>query len=504
MNRPRRPWILSAIAAVVLSLATASATRADELEGRIVERLQRLVFTPPDRARMEMLAALRHLKDPALSPLFAQLAASDFPELRRQGMLGLAELSNPPQLNTLMLARLKDPVEQARVLGEALREELIGVEQMSEMVAWPGLDDYLSLVLQGRLMASGRAPDTARIRTFVQSDSPNVSVIARVLLAQSGSQEPIDPAFADIMGIERPRRDALIMFLTDHFRRERLTAAAELVARLLQSCGDERSLQIDLVRTLLSLEPAKGAPAWLSAYASAPDLSMRLRFAMVALDSSPACPADVFAALEKDQGEPLLRALGAACRAIAGGSGVAEALCALAAFGHNASTDWVAVHVDRVAPGAAVAVHRCILDWAAAQSSLPDYSFDAVTRASERLSDLDAGWLGGALSRACDARQRKLTRGVLSGVLRGAARPVWEVSHPPSWPDATSESLALIVEARADPRFGSDSARLDRLRQIALGVTDVPDRFRVMASWLALERGGPPEKALARILTAPK
>ncbi len=494
-----------------VSLATAatiwcgtSSARAQDLENRIVERLQSLVFAPPDRARTELLAALRQLKDPALRPLFAQLAASDYPDLRRQGMLGLADLDDPPRLNTIMLAGLKDPVEQARVLGEAVREELVSIEQMQDMLAWPNLDPYLALVLRGRLAAAGRTPDVTGLESLALSESSNVSVIARVLLAQAGVNATIEPAFETIMKIERPRRDALVAFLTEHFRREKLTAASGLVARLLQEYPDDRHMRIDLIRTQLALAPKEGAASWKAAYASASDLSMRLRFALIAMENAGALDADVFTTLQRDASEPLLGTIGAAGAAIASGSGVTEAFSRLVASGYDAGSVWVVVHVKELDPRGAPVVWKGLIEWAAAQTPMPDQSFDSVARSAEQLASVDAPWLAAAIDRACKARNRKLSRALLTGVLRGAGRPVWDPAAPPDWPDPTSESLALVVEARADEQFGKDPARLDRLRQIALGVTDVPDRVRVMASWLAIERGGQPEKALARILTAPK
>jgi hypothetical protein len=67
-----------------------------------------------------MLRALRHLEDPQLEPLFAELITMRETTFKIHGLLGLAEIHPDKKLDLVRLASISQPAEQAQVVSAAM------------------------------------------------------------------------------------------------------------------------------------------------------------------------------------------------------------------------------------------------------------------------------------------------------------------------------------------------------------------------------------------------
>ena len=96
MPKPHRVFVALVLAAVLSPLASGARPAADA-DDELTQQLRRALAVHSDKPlngrQMDLLAALRNLRDDRLRLLFADMASSSERELRNQGLLGLGEIS---------------------------------------------------------------------------------------------------------------------------------------------------------------------------------------------------------------------------------------------------------------------------------------------------------------------------------------------------------------------------------------------------------------------------
>jgi len=493
----------------------------------------------------ELLQGMRELGDARLRPFFAELAQKKRWDLRAQGILGLAELSPERRINVLMVRELETPAQQAMLLGEALNENLLGIDQVREVLSWPDLDPTLEVLLRARLLRSGEKQDVARLRALSGAENPVTGLLALLVLEQAESEESRQATgsgqiFQRLQELPEAERSGALMVLLEHARRERLTRSAApgaFIDQVLAQSATDANLNAQALRTLLALEPTRGSASWVEAWGRTSSLAARLRLALVALDAVAYADPSVYATLSEKDDQPLLTSMGRAGRAVGArlrsreadsGEAVA-ALVDLCSANYPPATAWAldacetldgecavvaaAAFVEAFGlnrPGGRNAAAGEVVMEAAAQLARLASRPSEADASSESAHDYAAARrLTALLHQAAESQDEFLCRAMLLGLLRGGTRSLWGPSSgvigpgspSPAWPGRGSAALATVYEARVDPTFEQDPGRRALLKEIALGWGSLPDVHRTQAAWLSLCLDGQDRQALARVLS---
>lgn len=485
--------------------ASSSEAPAPPETDRLIEVIERSVERGPRAASAAL--ALRALRDPRLRPLFAHLASSDRPDLRRHGVLGLAEVDPGGRLNVALVGEIEDPAEKAVILGDALSSDLIGVEQMRRALAWPDIDPTLELVLRSRLAREGEDAGAARVAELAASageDALFQRVFAELLAAQLAGEGGAGWQRAWSAVESAPGENATVATLAVALAQivdERLTGARPFVERAAAWSEGRRDLRLRAVRAMLLVAPERGAELWLADYAEAEGLSDRIRLALTALRAAETAPASVFAAVEGD-GSELVRAIGTAGSAVAAGEGIEEPLLRLAERGHGPSTAQVFAlleGLDDKVRGRALRlmVGRAIEGAADEEGAAGGFPAHAV-RAAAELVRLDPAGASELIGRAAASGSEAASEALLAAALGSEPTELWAEGAEPAWPSRRSGVLASMIEARLGRSLGEREA--DQLAYAAVGGAGLPDPLRVQAAWLTLCQRDAHRRALSEII----
>lgn len=454
--------------------------------------------------RSDLMLPLRRLRDPALRALWGGLASSERADLRRHGVLGLAELESPPRLTPMLLAKVKDPTEQALILGEAMAGDLVPATEVPAMLRIEGLDPLVEVVLRSRLEKPSPA-DLERLASIATDAGPAQRVLAAMVLARSGKPDQLKAAVEAFMAQPEPARGAKAGTLLTVISREKLTGGGAFFEKLTSAYGDDRTLNADILRIWLRADPATGRPALAKAVANASSATDHARLALAALDSADRLKPEDFDAFPSEDDSQLFTPLVNAGRAIARKDAEA-ALVTLAKDRSRSEVQlWCAQKSKDWSDKTAIAVCRAVVDsWG--QRGSRDQVGDAAGAAVARLAELgDWKWLGDKVEAGCAAKDERFVTAIFTGVLSGDAKPGWNLPEQIRWPDVTTSSAAALFAARSYESSAKEQPGLARLRDIAAGVEGrLPMPLRVQAAWLATRTAGGGDAAIARLLASVK
>jgi len=488
-----------AVVIVLCAFSGALGARGAVLDERLLVPLGRAITSPRSpRGNDSALAALRLLRDPELQPLLGRLASSSSPILRRHGILGLAELETPPRLRPVLLSTVSSSTERAFIIGEALAEDLLTVDDMETMLKSGGLEPYLEVVLRGAVGAAGRAPGTDRLRELGEDPSAIVACPALLILCAAGDSAAGERLVDRIAAAPAPERGALVAALLDQIRRDRRSGCRESIARVHELVRGDPAASLDAIRAWMMVDPASASPEWQKAFHTATELSTRLRFALVGLESSPGAPPAAFEPLLADD-SALVRDIGALARSVAADDGIEDAVNAAAAHSYPPVEAWLVERLQQANESAAPEAWRAIIRAGMARDSSRAVT-EGVASAARRLAPIDSPFLTEQLVTAARKNDRVMCQALLTGMLRAVPAPAWEASTVAAWPDRVTESLALVVAARSDPAFPKDGSAGTRLTEAAVGRSGLPEALRAQAAWLAARVQGQEDEAIARIV----
>ncbi|MBX3358143.1 MAG: hypothetical protein KF745_06925 [Phycisphaeraceae bacterium] len=473
----------------------------------LVNQLRAALVDQRDSGLDQLMRALRLLKDPALKPLYAQLASADRPVLRVHGILGLAELEGGSGIDLLLVKRLSEARDQAVVLGEALRSGLLTEGQLDDVAQWPGLDDTLRTLIYGELIRRGRSMNAAELIRLAQSPNEATAVFAALFLRQIGqSLKAADDPLERLLAADQSdsRNVETVLGVLSQIREAKLDKLVGYVRDIQRKWVESPGVGFECVRTILALEPrdAEALKQWAGLYAGY-DLARRVRMGLIGLgmsrrDGTLAAPA-LFQPMADDP-EPVMHAIGEVGLSIVEDKPAEARLAALLALtrlGHVPTLEWALADSDSLPGPDAIAVRLSVIAAAADPSQQPGlYQVGAAAAAVLAGSDPEA--LKGPLSRAIAAGDERLVVAILAGVLQsgnsGSASLADEV--PASMATARAVADLVIAQHTAQP----DRLDFDRLAAIAGGAGSLPEAYRVQAAWLALRAKGEQRVALARVL----
>lgn len=468
------------------------------IDDRLVALLNRAVTSPlAPRGSDAGLAALRRLRDPALQPLFGRLASSSSPILRRHGVLGLAELETPPRLRPVLLTKIESPAERAFILGEAIGEGLLKTSDAEAMLGAGGLEPFLEVVLIGLVRASDRPSGVERLRELAQDNSALVACPALLLLCSAGESGAGDRLVERLAALSPADRGAAMGILFQQAQRDRLTGCGTAMGRVYELVKGDPVVALDALRAWMTVDSAGASTSWREAYTGATDLSSRLRFALVGLESSSGAPPSAFSDMAEDP-SPLVRAIGALATAVASDDGIEEAVAAAAAHSYPPLEAWLVERLAVLNQAEAQEAWRAIVRSGAARPPSQPVT-EGVAAAAERLAPVDGSFMKEQLRAAAEKRDTVLCQALLTGMLRATPAPEWESASIAEWPDRVTGALALVVAARSDPDFAGDPDRVARLTSAAVGRSGLPEAIRIEAAWLAARVQGQEAEAIAGV-----
>lgn len=498
MNTTLSRFVLAAAMLPALSLSPALAATDDGT----MRVLTRALEQPASDVRADLLLPLRRLRDPSLRALWGGLASSSRADLRRHGVLGLAELESPPRLTPLLLTRIKDPIEQALILGEAMSSDLLPASEIPAMLRVEGLDTLVEVALRARLEKPAQA-DLDRLVSIASDGGPAQRVLAAVVLAGKGQKAALAPAVEAFAQQPEPDRGAKAGTLLTIIARENIGAGGPFFSQLATIYGEDRTLLADVLRVWLRTDPSTARPALAKAVANATSPADTARLALAALDAAERLKAEDFDAFPSEDPSNLFTPLVEAGRAIVR----KEPEAAVTALARDRSRTevqlWCVQRSKQWDAQQARAVCRAVVEsWVQRGPRSP--VGDAAGLASARLAELgDWEWLAALVEAACAARDDKLLVAIYTGLLSGDAVPEWKLPERLEWPDATTSCAAALFAARAPVSAGKAAPDIARLRDIASGLEGrMPMPLRVQAAWLATRAAGDGDAAIARLLSA--
>ena len=451
---------------------------------------------------IRLLLALRHLRDPELTPLFATAADANEISLKVHGILGLAESHAQKHLDLERIATLEDKRYQALVVSEAMDRKLLSNDQATQLLNWPKLDVGVRLVVAAQLQQAGKLNKPSLLEEGVASSNLAQQSLAYLLLAQRGKTDGL-AGLERLSQSTRPERDEVrLMVITTALRYE-MGAVGNWAASIAAEPKVSRRLGLAALEAALRFDADHAADLWKQQMAAA-DEPDQLRLARLALAVAPWCDAQVFAAM-LSQENPLLQEMGRAGLAIAEERGVAERIVTLVRRDppNSIINGWAMRYAGRDAePAVREAILRAVIetyadgpergriqrldDALSATTILANNDMPAAIRVLQpMLVDEDA--------------DEQLVHAILMGLLSSKAdHPEQVIDGLPPFADRRARSFALLLRARHADKLSDDD--LAELGLIVRGGPIADPMLRVQAAWVYLRLTGQTDAVLADVL----
>ncbi|MEM6553838.1 MAG: hypothetical protein AAF750_17105 [Planctomycetota bacterium] len=478
--------------------------------------------------RDSLLRSLRALEDPAVRPLLERLMASGDVGLRMHGVMGLAELAEPREIDLVWLERFERAEQRWEVIGAALDEGLLPREKAEQLLQWDGLDDGVKCLIAVQLIADGWRGDVGFLRAAMSGESEGGAEqagrrgLAALLLLAMGdaSGEPV----LDWLATRPARERALVeVMLSNTARRHGLTGVGGWVLGVAEKRGTEDAAGPAALGAALALGVEGAEGVWLTWWGQAVSSGDELRMVelgMVRLRALPGTPAGGFEAMLAE-GERagglvgLLGEAGAASVAVREGRSeeqrLVEALRAVIADGRPVALGWAVEHAavsgvavragvlgwvvdrveggreDQIEPRSALALQAARL-WLAADQDEAVAGLASVLGRHKTDGVIDDG--------VAAMRRSVLLACIAEGVSRGGAQMVLDAL--PGGLLRTEADLVLALRAtQGMPLADEDVARL---RMLVQGAGMIGDSLRTQLAWRWLKEAGLIDEALAAVL----
>lgn len=502
MNRSSRAtcWCVCA-AVLVLGWGGAAAARAPDATYRAAVRLLEAGITPRrDGRHNALLRALRHLNTPSLRPLFARMAELEHPAIRVHGILGLAEVSDPPRLGLSAVATIEATAVQAELLSAALDGELLADADARTLLGWSDLDAGVKLLILARMIEAGRFDEAHRpvLREAMASDNLARSSLAALLLLETGDEDAMDRLMS-LRDAQDASRDRVQVMLLETALRHELGAIAPWASAVARDAAQDPRVRDLAMRAAMRFGDRRAVDLWRSRLINEPELAERIRLALMGLHLSPWLDAGVFEPMIADD-QPFIRQAGRTAAAVSrhDADRVVEVVELLQTY-HPLAARWALTYAREVA--APEDAHQVLLGLVLLYEHGPEAGrrgrLADAAEAARVLHDL-AGERARRLLRPIIASQQTddaLIRAVLLGLVRAKdADAGLALEGLDDFPHPTTNQLALLLRLRS----GQDLSNLQQkdLSVLIRGGGQVEDPLRIQAGWLYLARTGQAERAI--------
>lgn len=493
--------LLAAVAMSAMLPGAAAAAAMDPAAQSAVFLIGQSLEVRRDGRHNRLLGALRHLRDPRARPLFVFLTRSPQPAMKVHGILGLAELDPAKRVDLKLLAQIDEPAAQSQLISAAMGSDLLPAGVCHQLMAWPGLDPAVKLIVATRLAGEGELTDTAVLGEAMASQVLGRRGLAALLLHQFG-----DPAgtraLQELDASTDPQRDVVRAMLLQTALREGFSRCANWAHAVATEPEAPPRLALLALRVAMRFSEPHSAAVWTQRFEAAGDAADRMRLALLALRMAPWVEPAMFEALEAGE-SPLVRQIGATGRAVAAGEpDLAEQAVRLLLTHYPRANQWALDYArERATPQVAqlilLGVIRAYEDGPArTRVQRLDDAVEATRSLYERFPTIAAKLLRPILSDA--ETDPLLIQGILLGLVRCQADTGPVVAGLPPFRDMDAQGLALLLRARSGQPL--DDTQVQDLALLVRGGGKLEDSLRVQAAWIYLERTGQLDAALAQLL----
>lgn len=478
-------------------------------ESRAVGASERLLSEAVEvdrRGRFNLLLrALRHLRDPALAPLYEALTLRVEPALQVHGLLGLAELSPDGRVDLARVATIEEPAVQAELITAALDADLIAPSDYPTILSWDDLNDGVRLLLYARMLEHGEPVSVDDVAPLLDGPRLGRRGLAALLLTQLGDDRGPQALMALDASTAR-NRDAVRAMLLETAMRHGLGRVRQWAYAVATEPEGRASLSLLGLRAALRLGEPRAVELWSRRFASAADdPAERVRLALVLVQMAPYLPGEVFDTMRAAD-DPLVSRLGRAGDAIAEGEATtADELVALVEIGHPVANQWAVGFAQGGRLDATTAAMTLMAVVRSFESGtdrrLMSRWLDQSVEATRALVDVVPGAAAGLLRPVLEhpATSVPLQQAVLLGLVRSQrpeAASVIDGLEAPN--DAVARGLWLLLRARGDGPI--TATELADLATLVAGGADLDPSLRAQAAWTYLQRTGRTDATLAALI----
>ena len=494
-------WVM--MAAAVTAAAPARGQSDDE---KTVEAavwlIERATLVHRDGFHNVLLRSLRQLGDPRLEPLFSELTQRTHPGLKIHGILGLAELRDPPRLDMALVADIKDPAVQAQLISAAIDSDLLTTEDARQLSNWPGLDPAVRVLVAGKLVADGEQIDTVLLNDALASDNEALRAMATLLKLQAEQGDPI-AMLKEFDASDSPNRDRVRALLLQSAMKYDFKVIGPWAMQMLAEPDLERTLSYQALRAALMFDVPGAVNTWMHRYDTADGVAERLRLAMLVLDIADRVHPSVFRAMADDDTEEI-RQVGKVGLAIHDKQPAGDAVAALVRMNNLLASRWAlqyAAKLSETEPAEARPMLVALIEEAGNEE--PRFRAQRVEHAvvaAQKLFENDpqaTAVLRGLFGTAPVMVQEA----TLMGLIRATkGDPMPAIAAVREWPSRMAEAMALVIKAKHSDQLSPKE--LEELSLIVRGGAGLLDPLRIQAAWAYLRLTQQDRVALATVLGA--
>ena len=462
--------------------------------------LQDAIKAQPDYSQLPLVAGLRELKDPQLAPLFKRLRGMSQPDMKIQGLLGLAECEPKKGLDIEFLATVKDPALLREMVVQAVDGKLLDDAMCQKMLTWPDFDEGAKVTLAAKLIHDKKFEDKEMLRKAAGSTLLGRKAMASLLLLQLGEAEGLRTLEAVDQSTDPAREQvcAVVLNTADKLEFERVGPWALRLAKRLEP-GNKLGLMA--LRLAMRFKEPGAVEHWRAQMAGATDLAQKMRLALWALSVAQQVEPETFDPLIASA-DATIQQIGKTGKAVAAKAQIAAAVGDLVKLNYPVATAWVLEYArDQASIEDAKAILIQVIQAYDGPARNQDQRlYDAMLAAQvlyERSPETAKSHLRPLL--AGPNTNLTLVKGLLLGLLRSkdaGAAGVLDGLGPLNQPDANL--MAVVLLARGSGELSPEQMR--DLGKVVRGAGNIPPFLRIQATWLYLKRSKQAAAALTRVL----
>ena len=501
---PRLKWRFRLLILLSLCLTLPISGQPVELDeaARSAAALLRasMVIRPNDPSSL-MAPALRELRDPTLLPLFNQLAQSPHLVLKIHGLLGMAECDPDHKLDLLRIAAIDDPAVQAEMLSAAIDSKLLTIDQSKQLVAWPGLDLAIKVIVAAKLVQEQQLRDTEFLQQALQADNLARRGMASLLLLQLGDDDQLQ--FLDKLNQSTdPQRDQVRRMLMKTAIRYEFNRVASWAYDICVNPKTNPKLSLVALHTALRFNQRGAADLWKDRFTSSQDPAQRIRLALMAMDTAPWLTRDFFTPLTTDN-DALIQRIGRTGAAIASGRQIDLAVVSLIELRHPIANRWALGYAqDRASnQDGRMILLGLIMSFEDYQPRARGKALHQVVSATRILAERDADATAALLKPilASSKTDPLLKQGILLGLIRSSGdRPSRAIVGIESFTHPKTNVLSIVLLAKDGQPLSP--TQFNELKLLVRGGGDLPQDLRLRAAWAYLKLTEQTQMALTKAL----
>lgn len=449
-----------------------------------------------------MLRSLRQLQDPALEPLMRELLLREHRIMRIHGILGLAEIATPRQLDLKLLADVKDGAMQSELLGAALDSELLNVANAKQVLAWPATEMDAKVVIATHLLEKKEFNDVALLKQAAETPNLARKGIIALLMLQLGDSSAAAMIEAIDSSTEAQRDDVRNLMLQTAFR-FKFEKVAPWAAKLAEDAKVDERVRLLALRTALRFGHRDTMRTWTQLFNSATDAADQMRLAISLLNMAVyLTPADF--ELLVASADPLIKQMGLTGKAVASKKDVASEMTKLIAMDYPVANAWAMGYANfHATPEDA---NQIFTDLIHAYEKGPERSrgqrLDEAMAATQHLCEKDTAAARKVLLPLLNnsATDKALIQGLMVGMIRATKGEPHKIAADATrkYEDANSNALRIMLLAKHEVPLSAD--QLKDLSLLVRGGGSLPDTLRVQAAWVYLKQTKQTAAALEKAL----